>query len=93
MAPSRSRTPERAVGGELAAAHHLLEAEHRAGGDLREQRLAAAGAAEQHGVDRIDPGIDADGRGGLAQMRARPARNRARPVSLCKQIDACTRDS
>ena len=60
--------PERAVCGELAAADHLLEAEHRAGGDAGEQRLAAAGAAEQHRVDRVHPGIDANRHRGLAQM-------------------------
>ena len=60
--------PEGAVCGELAAADHLLEAEHRAGGDPGEQGLAAAGAAEQHRVDRVHPGIDANRDRRLAQI-------------------------
>ena len=38
--------PERAVRGELPAADHLLEAEHGACGDPREQRLATARATD-----------------------------------------------
>ena len=65
---------QRAIGRELAAADHLLEAEHRARGDPGEQGLAAARAAEQHRIDRIDPGIDPDRYRGLPQMRRRRRR-------------------
>jgi hypothetical protein len=51
--PQALAQAERPLRGEVLAADHLLEAEHRAADDPREHRLAAVGAAVEDRVHRV----------------------------------------